>query len=114
MRIRVLSDLHREFGTTDLPDITADVVILAGDIDRGIKGVTWERRVFQMFRCCMWLATTSTMMNESEGCIKSSEKQRTGQTSQFWRMKYLNWADGAFSVPRSGRTSISLATATQP
>jgi hypothetical protein len=46
MRVRVLSDLHREFGTTDLPDITADVVVLAGDIDRGIKGVIWARQVF--------------------------------------------------------------------
>ena len=31
MRIRVLSDLHRKFGPFDLPDVVADVVVLAGD-----------------------------------------------------------------------------------
>lgn len=46
MRIRVLSDLHREFGPVDLPDVAADVVVLAGDIDRGTKGVTWARQKF--------------------------------------------------------------------
>lgn len=46
MRIRILSDLHREFGPVDLPDVTADVVILAGDTDRGTKGVVWARKRF--------------------------------------------------------------------
>ena len=46
MRIRVLSDLHREFGSVDLPDAAADVVVLAGDIDRGVKGVAWARQRF--------------------------------------------------------------------
>jgi Icc-related predicted phosphoesterase len=46
MRIRVLSDLHREFGHIPLPDVAADVVVLAGDIDRGTRGVTWARMTF--------------------------------------------------------------------
>lgn len=46
MRLRILSDLHREFGHFDLPDLAADVVILAGDTDRGIRGVTWARMGF--------------------------------------------------------------------
>ncbi len=46
MRIRVLNDLHREFGSFPLPDVTADVVVLAGDIDRGAKGVAWARLRF--------------------------------------------------------------------
>lgn len=46
MRIRVLSDLRREFGSVDLPPVAADVVVLAGDIDRGIKGVVWARQTF--------------------------------------------------------------------
>jgi len=46
MRIRVLSDLHREFSPMDLPDVAADVVVLAGDIDRGTKGVAWARQKF--------------------------------------------------------------------
>ncbi len=46
MRIRVLSDLHREFGGTELPDVPADVVVLAGDTDRATKGVVWARKRF--------------------------------------------------------------------
>lgn len=30
----------------NLPDVTADVVILAGDIDRGAKGVVWAKKRF--------------------------------------------------------------------
>lgn len=46
MRIRILSDLHREFGHAALPAATADVVVLAGDIDRGARGVAWARMEF--------------------------------------------------------------------
>lgn len=46
MRLHILSDLHLEFeGYT--PDRTkADVVILAGDIDVGSKGIQWAKRQF--------------------------------------------------------------------
>ena len=46
MRIRVLSDLHREFGHVPLPAVAADVVVLAGDIDRGTRGVAWAHIAF--------------------------------------------------------------------
>lgn len=46
VRIRVLSDLHREFGDIALPDVSADVVVLAGDIDRNTRGVAWARQRF--------------------------------------------------------------------
>lgn len=43
----VLSDLHREFAPFS-PDVPpgVDVVILAGDIDNGTKGLDWARAVF--------------------------------------------------------------------
>ncbi len=31
----------------NLPEVTADVVVLAGDIDRGTKGVAWARQAFR-------------------------------------------------------------------
>src|SRR5208282_5173908 len=46
MRIRILSDLHREIETADLLDDAADVVVLADDIDHGIKGVVGARQAF--------------------------------------------------------------------
>ncbi|SFN90486.1 Predicted phosphohydrolase [Formivibrio citricus] len=39
MRIHVLSDLHIEFGLMALPKIEADVIVLAGDIGVGKKGI---------------------------------------------------------------------------
>ncbi len=46
MRIHVLSDLHLEFGPFAPPRVEAEVVVLAGDIDRGRRGVRWARESF--------------------------------------------------------------------
>ena len=46
MRLHVLSDLHLEFGITELPTTDADVVVLAGDIHVGPEGLKWIRRQF--------------------------------------------------------------------
>jgi hypothetical protein len=41
MRIRILSDLHREFGPTDIPKVESDLILLAGDIATKQNGVPW-------------------------------------------------------------------------
>jgi len=41
MKIHALSDLHIEFDRFHLPETDADVVVLAGDIHVGEKGVPW-------------------------------------------------------------------------
>jgi Icc-related predicted phosphoesterase len=46
MRIRILSDLHLEFGSFTLPEVQADAVILAGDVHVGVKGIAWCREQF--------------------------------------------------------------------
>jgi len=46
MIIRVLSDLHLEFQQWIPPKADADMIVLAGDIDVGIRGVEWARRIF--------------------------------------------------------------------
>lgn len=48
MRLRILSDLHLEFfdGHRDLPDVDADVMVLAGDIHRKSEGLAWARLRF--------------------------------------------------------------------
>lgn len=49
MKLHILSDLHNEFAPHQ-PDPTAaaaaDVIVLAGDIDLGTKGLTWAREAF--------------------------------------------------------------------
>ena len=49
MKLHVLSDLHVEFSSyTPDPDTVkaANVIVLAGDIYLGIKGITWARKTF--------------------------------------------------------------------
>ncbi|QIH34148.1 metallophosphoesterase [Sphingobacterium sp. DR205] len=41
MKIHIVSDLHREFGYNDFNLRVADVLVLAGDIDLGVKGIHW-------------------------------------------------------------------------
>jgi len=46
MKLHILSDLHKEFSQFNPPATDADVVVLAGDIDKGNKGVFWARQAF--------------------------------------------------------------------
>ena len=46
MKILVLSDLHLEFLPLVPDETAADVVVMAGDIDLGIDGLSWGRRSF--------------------------------------------------------------------
>jgi predicted phosphodiesterase len=46
LRLGVYSDLHLEVATWQPPPVEADLVILAGDIDNGTRGIAWARRTF--------------------------------------------------------------------
>ncbi len=46
MKIRILSDLHTEFAPFDPPVTDADVVVLAGDVGPGTRGLDWARAAF--------------------------------------------------------------------
>jgi predicted phosphodiesterase len=46
MKIRVLSDLHLEFADWTPPPVDADVIVLAGDIHVGVRGLEWARKQF--------------------------------------------------------------------
>lgn len=43
MRLHVLSDLHLEFGGFSLPEVEADVLVLAGDIALRTQSVEWAK-----------------------------------------------------------------------
>ncbi len=44
MKLHILSDLHVEFGDFVIPDVGADLVVLAGDTHVGSRGVRWLLR----------------------------------------------------------------------
>jgi hypothetical protein len=41
MNLHVLSDLHVEFGDFTVPDVGADLIVLAGDTHVGMRGLRW-------------------------------------------------------------------------
>lgn len=47
MKLHILSDLHIEFGDMKTPVVESDVVVLAGDIHIGIKGLNWIKNKFK-------------------------------------------------------------------
>ncbi|EPM49070.1 metallophosphoesterase [Pseudomonas syringae] len=48
MRVRIYSDLHREFDGWEAPDSTGvDLVLLGGDIDKKVRGVSWANSAFK-------------------------------------------------------------------
>jgi Icc-related predicted phosphoesterase len=53
MRIRILSDLHCEFADFVPPVVAADVVVLAGDIAKGVNAVSWAKRHFPDVPCVL-------------------------------------------------------------
>ncbi|HTI69391.1 MAG TPA: metallophosphoesterase [Candidatus Limnocylindria bacterium] len=46
MRIRVLSDIHLEFEDWVPPQVEADVVVIAGDLNKATRGLPWIKRHF--------------------------------------------------------------------
>lgn len=47
MKVLIYSDLHNEFDRFIPPDVSADVVVLAGDIDIQARGVLWANETFR-------------------------------------------------------------------
>ncbi|MFJ7362321.1 metallophosphoesterase [Pedobacter suwonensis] len=43
MRMKIISDLHQEFGISHIDFGNADLVILAGDTKLGTKGIDWVK-----------------------------------------------------------------------
>ncbi|NII82731.1 metallophosphoesterase [Pedobacter riviphilus] len=44
MKAKIISDLHQEFGISDLDFSNADIVILAGDTNLGTSGIEWVKK----------------------------------------------------------------------
>jgi len=50
MKIHLLSDIHLEFGGLKLPEVDADVTVLAGDIGVGLQGIEWALKTIPWHR----------------------------------------------------------------
>lgn len=47
MKIQVLSDLHIEFSDFRFQDAGADVIVLAGDIGKGLLGIQYAQKLLK-------------------------------------------------------------------
>ena len=45
IKIHILSDIHLEFSDMEVPDVDADITIIAGDLHVGTKGLSWARKL---------------------------------------------------------------------
>jgi len=48
MKIQIMSDLHLEFSPLHPESITTDLLVLAGDIQSGTKGIRWAEKHFDV------------------------------------------------------------------
>jgi predicted phosphohydrolase len=55
MRLHVISDLHLEYAPFTVPEVEADVVVLAGDTAPGVAGVEWAQKALDG-RAVLYLA----------------------------------------------------------
>ena len=78
MHIYLLSDLHNEFEQFQPPHVEADVVILAGDIDVGVRGVEWAKKTFS----CPVLYVPGNHEFYRGHLGRTLEKLRAAQTDQ--------------------------------
>ena len=46
MKMHILSDLHLEYSAFEPPMVDADVIVLAGDIWTGVRGIVWARQTW--------------------------------------------------------------------
>ena len=80
MKLHILSDLHVEFGDFVIPDVGADLIILAGDSHVGTRGVRWA--LDQKIGVPVIYVTFSKTMSSSSAASVSSAV-RCGATWRF-------------------------------
>jgi Icc-related predicted phosphoesterase len=104
MRLQVLGDLHLEFGCVDIPATTADVVVIAGDVDVGRNGLQWIQHQFpgrpvvyvlgnhEFYRHAL-PALTEQLIRETEGSQIQLLENRAVEVGGFVFLGCTFWTD---------------------
>lgn len=102
MRINFFSDLHLEFGSQDLPDNGADIIVAAGDIGVSKQGVEWLKKLNKPviyiagnheFYTCEY---NQTLIDIREECIDSTVHFLENDVLIYQGVRFLGcslWAD---------------------
>lgn len=100
MKIQALSDLHIEFEghALEIPDVGADVLVLAGDIGRSATGVEWAaHQAERLGLTCIYVlgntsfitANTRRPCGSHAGCRSGDSGVRLGQRVDCSRWRAL-------------------------
>lgn len=86
MKIRYLSDLHFEFHDTP-PDavepIGEDVVVLAGDVHNGVRGILWAQKAFAQRPVVYVLGNHEFYEQDWDGLIVEARRAAAGSNVHF-------------------------------
>lgn len=119
MRLHVLSDLHLEQGEPGPGPVDADVVVLAGDISTGTRGVDWAREQARG-RPVVYVAGNHEFYgHELPGLIGEIRRAADGSTVHVLEndevmidgIRFLGctlWSDFAFDGPERREESMRL------
>jgi predicted phosphodiesterase len=94
MRLLILSDLHIEFGTFEVPkDIEYDVAILAGDTGvPGDKAIRWAKRVSTFGRAKATIVVAGT--REFYGTVMQRQQNEMRAAADNSRVHYFDCREG--------------------
>jgi predicted phosphohydrolase len=95
MRLYVLSDLHLEFADWTPPSVSADVVVIAGDLHKGSRGVPWIRRHFPHLPV-VYIAGNHEFYSATVPDVLSSLRSGAGGQIYFLENEALELGDVVF------------------
>lgn len=86
VRLRILSDLHLEFGAWEPPVVPADIVVLAGDIDKAPRGIAWAAARFADVPVVCVAGNHEYYSGSIPHCTEKLRKAAKGTTVRFLEM----------------------------
>ena len=111
MKIRLLSDLHHEHfdGRRQLPEVEADVVVLAGDIHSHLEGLHWARETFADSEIVYVAGNHEFYSSEMTDLTQAMRNIARALDIHFLKTTKRGSARRASSAPPCGPTSSSMA-----
>lgn len=96
MNILVLSDLHLEFHDFTPPSVAADIVVLAGDLDIGTRGVIWAMKTFPKIPVLYINGNHEFYHNDFPDLIASQKKIAEGSNVHILERECVDYHDVRF------------------
>lgn len=96
MKVQVLSDLHQEFGFSEISFTGADLVILAGDTNLGSKGIGWAQAVIPDIPVLYLLGNHEYYKGSYPGTLKKIQNAAQGTNIQVLENRAVTFDDVTF------------------